>query len=343
VDYTDVRVTIDGGTTYNTLFSLTKYDAVYGWRQYSMDLPSYAVNQCVILVFEAMEKSRSGDVTQYIDRIRITARQDIKVESILTSEYNVCDLENKELKVVLRNLTDPVLNYTDTLIIVTLEVEETGQTFAKTLTSGILGSFASDTITLATGFDLAKGMYTFKAYFTSVLDVDRDNDTLVTSLIINPELNVQLNPISTSNICLSGEMPIYQEVTLTNTGNMDLYNIELVLQIDTGETGSPAYVTLTETCTDTIAEGKNVTYSFKEAYTVPWVVDYYPRVFASLACNPGLINTTIAITECVDMNDLYIVNIDNPSAGNDRVGDVIQVKANLHNRSDHETFAGLNR
>jgi hypothetical protein len=123
---------------------------------------------------------------------------------------------------------------------------------------------------------------------------------------------------------------------------MDLYNIELILQIDTGETGSPAYIILTETCTDTIAEGKSVTYSFKEAYNVPWNADYYPRIYASLACNPGLINTTIAITECVDMTDLYIVGIDNPSVGNDKVGDVIQVKANLHNRSDHETFAGLN-
>jgi hypothetical protein len=40
-DYTDVRVTIDGGTTYTTLFSLTKYNALYGWKQYSMDLPPY--------------------------------------------------------------------------------------------------------------------------------------------------------------------------------------------------------------------------------------------------------------------------------------------------------------
>jgi hypothetical protein len=341
-DYTDVYITVDGGTTYNTLYSLTKYNATYGWKQYSMDLPSYAVNQCVILVFEAMEKSRSGDVTQYIDRIRITAKQDIAVTEILTSEYNICDLENKELKVVLSNLTDPVLDYTTTPIIVTLEIKETGQTFTRTLTSGALGRFASDTITV-TDFDLAKGTYNFKAYFTSVLDVDRDNDTLVTSLIINPELNVELNPISGNNTCLSGELPIYQEVILTNTGNMDLYNIELVLQIDTGETGSPAYAILTETCTDTIHAGNTYTYSFKNAYKAPWKSDFYPRIFAYLSCDSNLTNTTIAITECVDAKDLYIVSIDNPLLSSiDKVGSSVQVNTTIGNRSDLSPFAGLN-
>jgi hypothetical protein len=340
-DYTDVRITIDGGTTYITLFSLTKYDVVYGWRQYSMDLPSYAVNQCVILVFEAMEKSRSGDVTQYIDRICIIAKQDIKVESVLASEYSVCDLEDKELKVVLSNLTDPVLDFTATPTEITLEVKETGQTFTYPLTNGSLGSFASDTFTLETDFDFAKGTYTFKAYFSSVLDVDRQNDTLETSLVINPELNPLLVQVSGNNSCLSGETPIWQEVTLTNTGNMDLFDIELVLQIDTGETGSPAYFTLTEICTDTIRAGDSHLYTFKEAYTVPWNADYYPRIYASLPCNRGLIDITTAIVECVDMTDLYIVSIDNPSAGNDKVGDAVQVRTTLHNRSNNKTFAGL--
>jgi hypothetical protein len=175
------------------------------------------------------------------------------------------------------------------------------------------------------------------------LDVDRDNDTLVTNLIINPELNVAIRQISTSNICLSGEMPIWQEVTLTNTGNMDLYNIELILQIDTGETGSPAYIILTETCTDVIAEGKSVTYSFKEAYNVPWNADYYPRIYASLACNRGLIDVTTAIIECVDLEDLYMVSIDNPSDINnkDNVGEPIYVRATVGNHSDRNPFTGL--
>jgi hypothetical protein len=341
-DYTDVRITIDGGTTYNTLLSLTKYDAVYGWRQYSMDLPSYAVNQCVILIFEAMEKSRSGDVSQYIDRIRIIAKQDIAVTEVLASEYSVCDLENKELKVVLSNLTDPVLNYTDTLTII-LEVQETGQVFTKTLTSGSLAGFSSDTITLATGFDLAKGTYSYKTYFSSVLDVDRQNDTLVTSLVINPAMDIQINQASggTSN-CLTGEQDVFQSVVITNTGNMDLFNIGLILQIDTGETGSPAYTVIEEICTDTILVGNSLTYTFKHAYKAPWKTDYYPRVYASLTCDSTLINTTIATIECVDVKDLYLIKIDNPSSSVDRTGSSVQVQATLGNRDDLNYYTGLN-
>jgi hypothetical protein len=156
-DYTDVRITVDGGTTYNTLFSLSKYDAAYGWRQYSMDLPAYAVNQCVELVFESMEKSRSGDVAQYIDRIRIIARQDIKVADVIIPELAACDLQNRDVQVVLSNLTDPVLDYATMNTTVTLEIAETGQKFNHLVTSGNIGSFASDTITVATGVDFTKG------------------------------------------------------------------------------------------------------------------------------------------------------------------------------------------
>jgi hypothetical protein len=342
-DYTDVRITIDGGTTYTTLYSLTKYDAVYGWRQYNMDLPSYAVNQCVILTFEAMEKSRSGDITQYIDRIRVIAKQDIAVTKVFASEYSICDLENKDLKVVLSNLTDPVLNYTDTLMIVTLEVKETGQTFTKTLTSGTIPGFSSDTITLATGFNLTKGTYTCKAYFTSLLDVNRNNDTLVTTLTVNPELSLQINQASGGNTnCLTGETDVFQSIIITNTGNMDLFDIELVLQIDTGETGSPAYFTLTEICTDIILAGSSFPYTFKSAYKAPWKTDYYPRIYAHLTCDTSLINTTIATIECVDAKDLYMVKINNLSASADRTGSLVQVQATLGNHDDLNYYTGLN-
>jgi hypothetical protein len=341
-DYTDVRITIDGRITYEPLLSLTKYNAVYGWKQYDVDLPPFANNQCVRLAFEAMEKSRSGDVAQYIDRIRITARQDIEIKDILISEYTVCDLENKELKVVLSNLTDPLLDFAITPVTVTLEVEETGQVFTETLTTESLEGFASDTITLQTGFNLVKGTYTFKAYFSSVLDVDRDNDTLVTSLILHPEMALQINQVSggTTN-CLAGEADVYQSVVITNTGNMDLFNINLILQIDTGDI--PAYTVLEENYTDTILVGSSFTYSFKNAYKAPWKSDYYPRMFAYLSCDSILANTTTAIQECVDAKDLYVLSIDNPLLSSiDKAGNAVQVSATLGNRDDLNSYGNLN-
>jgi hypothetical protein len=342
-DYTDVRVAIDG-ENYSTLLSLSKYDGSYGWKQYSMDLPSYVVNQCVILVFEAMGKSRTENVTQYIDRIRITAKQDIAVTEILTSEYDVCGLKNKDLKVVLTNFTDPVLNYLTTPTIITLEVKETGQIFSDTLINGTLGSLSSDTIPLATGFNFDKGTYTLKACFSSVLDDTPLNDTLEQLININPKIAVQLNQISGGNTnCLAGDADVFQTVVITNTGNMDLSDIELVLQIDTGETGAPAYTLLKESYTDTIFVGSSLSYSFKSKYKTPWKSDYYPQIFAYLSCDSSLVNTTTATRECVDAKDLYVLSIDNPlSSSIDKAGNSVQVRATLGNRSDLNTFTDLN-
>jgi hypothetical protein len=340
-DYTDVRITIDGGTTYNTLFSLTKYNPVYGWRQYSMDLPSYAINQCVILVFEAMEKSRSGNVAQYIDRILITAKQDIAITEILTSPLAICDLENKEVKVVLSNLTDPVLDFTTTPTTLTLEILETGQTYTHLLDSGSLGRFASDTITIATGIDFTKRTYTMKAYFSSVLDVDRMNDTLEIPVIINPALSVSVHPESTPANCITGELVVHPTITLYNTGNMDLSNIDMILQVDTGENNTAVYNLFKETYTGTIPAGDTVEYMFANSFTVPWNARYDVRMYAYLSCDSTLANATTLQQECVDIKDLRILSIDNPTGTVDIVGSSIQVTTTLNNRSDGDVFNSI--
>jgi hypothetical protein len=340
-DYTDVRITIDGGVTYNTLYSLTKYDAVYGWKQYSADLPAYAVNQCVILLFEAMEKSRSGDVTQYIDRILITARQDIAIAEIFTSPLSVCDLENKDLKVVMQNLSNPVLNYVTNPTTLTLEIKETGQSYDTLLSSGSLAGFASDTITLATGINFAVGTYTLKAYFSSVLDVDRNNDTFVVPVVINPALSVQVQSESMSN-CIAGEIIVYPTITINNTGNMDLSNIDLIIQIDTGDNNPAVYALFREIYTDTILAGNSAIYIFTNAYSVPWNARYDVRVNASLNCDSALAHNTNMIQECVDVKDLRIVSIDNPTTGTiDNIGSSIQVMATFNNRSDGDIFNNI--
>jgi hypothetical protein len=339
-DYTDVRVTIDGGATYTTLFSLTKYNPVYGWRQYSMNLPSYVLDQCVILIFEAMEKS-NGDVTQYIDRILITARQDVAISEIITSPITVCDLENKEVKVVLSNLTNPVLDFATTPVTVTLEIQETGQIFTYNLTSGILGSFASDTISMATGIDFPKGTRTLKAYFSSILDVDRTNDTLVMPVVINPALSVSVQSESAFN-CLSGELIVYPTITIYNTGNMDLSNIDMILQVDTGENNTAIYALLKEMYTGTILAGDTVTYTFtNSSYSVPWNARYDVRATVFLNCDSALVHATTMIPECVDIKDLRIISRDNPSGANDAVGSTVPVATTLNNRSDGDVFSNV--
>jgi hypothetical protein len=137
---------------------------------------------------------------------------------------------------------------------------------------------------------------------------------------------------------LVAESPVWQEVILTNTGNMDLSNIELVLQIDTGDIVTSLYTIISETYTGTILVGNSETYGFDSAYTVPWNTTYYVRVTTRLVCNSALANSTTEIEECVDMKDLYVVSIDNPSSAADNIGSSILVRTTLRNRSDVSDF-----
>jgi parallel beta-helix repeat protein len=340
-DYTDVRVTKDGGTTYETLFSLTKYNTIYGWKQYSVDLDTHMIDQCVKLVFEAMEKSRNGDVTQYIDRIRITAKRDIEITEVLTSELDVCSLQNKEWKLVLTNHTAPVLDYSVTPIDIVLEIVGTPYAYTKSYQSGILAGFASDTITMSPpNFNFAKGTYQLKAYFSSVLDDTPLNDTLRTSLVINPDVAIRVHPESGgNNNCLAGEMSIIQTVTIYNTGNMDLSDIGLILQVDTGTMVTSPYIILRDVYMHTILPGDSAVCGVGVAYKVPWTASLYAGVTAYLLCDSTLASDRHENTECVDTKDLYLVNIDNPSNNEkDNVGSSIPVTVTLRNRSEMNNF-----
>jgi hypothetical protein len=115
----------------------------------------------------------------------------------------------------------------------------------------------------------------------------------------------------------------------------------LILQIDTGETGSPAYDIITENYKGTIFPDSSVTYRFTVPYSVPWNINYYPRIYAYLGCDSALVNATTAIAECVDMNDLYMVNIDQPSTGIDTGLNTLPVTATLYNRSDIAGFSNV--
>jgi hypothetical protein len=290
-----------------------------------------------------MEKSRSSNVTQYIDRILIIAKQDIAVTEVLISSLAACDLENKEVKIVLSNLTDPVLDFTTTPTTLTLEILETGQTYTHLLDSGSLGRFASDTITVATGVNFTKGTYTLKAYFSSVLDVDRMNDTLIIPVVINPALSVSVYPESSPANCLTGALVVNPTITLYNTGNMDLSNIDLILQVDTGENNTAVYALFKETYTGNILAGDTATYMFNSSYTVPWNARYDVRTYTYLSCDSALANSTNMVQECVDIKDLRIISIDNPPVAvtKDAVGSSIPVTVTSNNRSDGDIFTDI--
>jgi hypothetical protein len=341
-DYTDVRVSIDGGATYLTLISLTKYDATYGWKQYSMDLPSSVNNPCVTLAFEAMEKSK-GNVTQYIDRIFITAKQDIAISRIILPELAACDLDGKTIDVVMLNGSIPELDFTTTPTTLSLEIWKSGQIQYRhdiLFDNGILHGKDSILTTMATDFDFTVGNYIVKAYFSSVLDVNRSNDTLAIPVELDLQIAVEVIPESVNPSCLiaGAESPIWQRVIIKNTGKMDLSNFGLRLQIDTGDNVISEYIVIRDTCTYTIAAGDSATYEFLTSYNVPWSMYYDVRVRAWLLCDSGMVNNNGFTRECVDVSDLQLVKIENPSTGKDTITNPINVTVTIFNTNDLYDF-----
>ncbi|MDR1459722.1 MAG: T9SS type A sorting domain-containing protein, partial [Bacteroidales bacterium] len=111
------------------------------------------------------------------------------------------------------------------------------------------------------------------------------------------------------------------------------------IQIDTGDNNPAVYALFRETYTGTILAGNSDTYTFASSYSVPWNAHYDVRVNASLNCDSALAHNTSMIPECVDVKDLRIVSIDNPTTGTiDNIGSSIQVRATINNRSDGDIF-----
>ncbi len=335
-DYTDVRITVDGGETYTTLFELIKYDTAYGWKEYNMDLPPFAVNQCAVLVFEAMEKSPAGNITQYIDRILITAKQEISITDIFIPDLSVCDLKNNKWNVVLSNTTAPALDYGTTPVEITLELVGTSYSFTETIDSGTLKGFTSDTVTLASGFDLAPGRYIAKAYISSII-----GDVFMDTIIIYPDFSIRIHNTSSSGSPSQADITIRQDITIKNTGNMPLPQLDLILSVN-AEDISPAYhFTTTAFSSGTIAPEDSVTISFNSPYKTPWCAEYQVHVLAYLHCDTTIIRKEAAIPEYVNIDNLALININKPSGQGDTIGTNINIEVMLENKSDVTYFSNI--
>jgi hypothetical protein len=340
-DQLDVRLTYDGGTTYTTLFNIMRHDSSTTapvWKKYLIDLSRYQDSSCVIITFDGYSHGK----TQYIDRIAISGSYDFSVSGAIIYPYSVCDLKGKEVKVILTNETgqnidfDKAENNTELVI----EVTHNGTAVSKNTypLTGLFKGLASDTITDISKINLTAGTYIVTSYLTKSIDNTPANDIHIDTFIVNPAISVEVHSVSNSGTCLAGKTQIWQEATLINSGNMDLSDIKLTLQIDTGEINNTVYASFSETRTGTITAGDTVSYTFTNAYTVPWNITAYVQVIASLACDTALVNSKDETSECIDMKDLYIVSIDNPSTEKDNTGESIYVATTLSNRSDYEIF-----
>ncbi len=220
-DYTDVRITVDGGATYTPLITVEKQAGTRGWEDYSIMLPPVARNTCVFIAFEAMEWDRNGSTWQYIDRILVTSSQNLSLDAMLLPQVSACALTGHELKVILRNTTSQQVDFTKAPMELHLDI--TGALNNKIIypLTGTMEGLQIDTITLATNVDFTTpGDYRFNAYISSLAgDFNRTDDSVTNNITINPKFEIEIEKLSGTKPA-TAEFEYFQKVTIKNTGTV---------------------------------------------------------------------------------------------------------------------------
>ena len=346
MDYTDVRLTFDGGQTFTTLFSVRKNNGNdMGWTQYTYSLDSFVNQSCVILVFESMRMSLPQfDGEQYIDRIKLTSNQDLSLEEMLIPELTPCDYTGKELGIVMGSLTAQNINFES--YPTSLQVNITGattQTYNIPLNSGIILGLEYDTLILDNNFDFNRGTYYIYAKIMTSIDKVATNDVLYDTIIVNPSIDVAATQVTGGNDntnCIGIEGQVNQVVVFTNDGNMDMEDVILTLNVY-DITGAKVQ-TIEDTLAGVFAVNQTTTHTFAEAYDVPEGAMYNVEIVASPMCNASLTYTDV-ITECVDQSDVEVTAFINPTDDEtcSSVGENIKVKVRVSNNHPDEDIQGV--
>jgi hypothetical protein len=328
--YTEVRVIVDGVIQVAQML-YRKKGTTHGWEFYTVDLKPYTTSQCVFIQFESMNKYDAKS-DQYLAHIFITSTPDLAVSKIIISpEATVCDLTNKEVRVVLSSMFSQEINFNRTPT--NLAVKIGSQQLAPyTLQKTIFGNM-SDTVLIASNVDLT-GITSISASLTSSVDNNPLNDSTSIVLDFRPSLSVSINPVTNMNNRISVGVPVWQEVIIENTGNVELSDIELVLRI----TGTNQDI-IREKLSVALAPNAIDTYQFVNSYIVPADERYQVSIIAYLGCDSAHVNDGDAIDEYVDMHNLSVVSIDAPPMGQqDTVGTALNITVSIRNTDDLNSF-----
>ncbi len=327
--YTDVNMIVDGNTT--TLLTVFKRNTVHGWTKYTVNLNSCTADQCVLIEFESMNKS-TVQPSQYIDHIFITSDQDLAILDILvTPEIGACELANKKVSVVIATATNHSIDFSQYPTCINLELRKgtNVQYFNHLLNTNGLEGDQSDTLSM-TVMNLDTGMYSLTAFVSVPIDNVQEDDTMHRVLDINPQFSIEIEKLSGSNPA-TAEFENQQKVTITNTGNMELSSIGLILTI-TSDDGSYIF-NVKDTFSQNLQPNGIVNFTFDSAYIVPWSLNYTATVHGYLLCDSALVNRTASILEEVNITDLYIVDIISPSKNSiDTTGSLLEASISVRNR-----------
>ena len=311
-DYTDVKISIDGGFTYKTILNIQRYNSSYTtptFVHYQVDLSAYSSYACVIIAFEA---GSFGTGNQNIDSISVTSKEDLLVGLDLPdqSDFVACELDHKKLSVNISNMTSQDFNFTTKPT--QLNVTVTGaitKNYSFPLTSGLLKGDSIKTIDVDTNFSFStNGTYQITALLKSV-DDNKLNDTAKATRIINVDVAVRsISPIGIKQV---GDK-VYPTIVIKNNSNMPVNTIPLRLQINNGSD-------LTETVSHVFNPGDSLNYTFVKPFTVPAVSEAQPyyklEIKSELSCDGIASNNAksdfyqVALEEFID---LTIASVEKP-------------------------------
>jgi hypothetical protein len=319
-DYTEVKISVDGGSTYSTLLHLQRYNAAYAtptFVRYEINLAPYTAYSCVILAFEA--GSYAGG-NQNIDSIAIISKQDISLELNVTeqSEFVACELDNKEINVKLTNLTAQVFNFGNNPSQINVKVSGAVDTlFTIPLTSGTM---EGDTIVfydITNTFDFStNGTYNILAYLSSA-DDNTLNDTARQTRIVQVDAElIAIDPIASKDV---GDL-VSPTVYITNKSNMTINDIVLIITINNVKV-------VWETIDTLLNPGDSISYTFIEPYTVPNATEQQPyyqmKIEIDLPCDANIVNNSRSSYYNVNIEgsiDLVITEIYHPEADSCKPG-----------------------
>ena len=250
------------------------------------------------------------------------AQQDLEVSSIFVNpQITACDLQNKDVYVVLRSVTAQSIDFGT--YPTGLKVEIQGQSIFYPLTHNIPGN-SSDTVLVVSNVSFAKGIHTLKAYLSTPIDGNSFNDTIILALSINPNISLKTSNITGETFdCLAKGASVQQRIWVKNTGNMALSEIAVKMEISD----------MSQLFFDTIQVSllPNDSAYIDIAYIVPSMRFYFVDITAYLACDSASINHTTAIRKCVDMDDLILNRIIKPQGTTDYVGEDKEIEVEVIN------------
>jgi len=311
-DYTDVKISIDGGYSYHTILNLQRSNALYStptFVHYQVDLSSYASYACVIIAFEA---GSYGTGNQNIDSISVTSKEDLLVGLDVPDQgdFVACELAHKQLSVTITNLTSQDFNFTTKPT--QLEVKVSGaitKNYSFPLNTGLLMGDSIKTIVFDTNFDFStNGTYQITTYLKTI-DDNKLNDTAKATRIVNVDIAVtSIAPIGDKFV---GDR-VYPTVKIKNNSNMPVNSIPLRLQINHG-------ADITETVNLLLNPGDSTTYTFISPFIVPTVSESQPyymlEIKSELTCDGVAANNSksgyyhVTLEEYVD---LTITSVEKP-------------------------------